>query len=458
LSQRRILLWKYVKTASYAYPLEEIDSMVSFAEPKLPAPKEAPKRVESSEEVLNNVSAGDSGDDKKEHKHHKKHHFSVLEMIVYTSNHSVEDKLERAHMLEIPFIHQLLFDKWNGYAGTCFHLWMFVHMTFLAVLTTFIIWGTDNVFDQASFWGLQAFILAYAVFAILFEFFDIIRMGKLYFYMSSLNFHISIWLFSCLVIANFALNFYGTTKMNCNLYQVYENSLLPTQPGGNSTATGLTDAANLPPVCVAANVCIGLAGLFAWYFFMYFGRGFPTLGLYIISFHVMFFDNVLPFVVIFFIFMMSFSLGFFPIWATDSWAYIYGISLLSTLETSLFSTNMGYSDLQNSSPPTLVVIYFLMVIFVVGFLMINMLIASMGDTYELIREEKKDQLLFEWTSTVLLIERRIVALFKVAGIKFDQGITLPGAEGIHFRVEEQEEEDELNTTTLHAQQDEEQTV
>jgi hypothetical protein len=117
LSQRRILLWKYVKTASYAYPLEEIDSMVSFAEPKLPAPKEAPKRVESSEEVLNNVSAGDSGDDKKEHKHHKKHHFSVLEMIVYTSNHSVEDKLERAHMLEIPFIHQLLFDKWNGYAG-----------------------------------------------------------------------------------------------------------------------------------------------------------------------------------------------------------------------------------------------------------------------------------------------------------------------------------------------------
>jgi len=253
-----------------------------------------------------------------------------------------------------------------------------------------------------------------------------------------LIFHVSVWFFSQFIIANFILHllihFYAGDLSTCNESEVYYN-----EPPGENPQEIINAVHQISGLCVGYNVTMSLACFFAWYFLLYFTRGFPNLGLFAVSLHAMLSRNMFPFSIIFFILLMAFSLGYFLIWSSDVWMNSFGVAMLTTLEIALFSTNFEVEDLYNAAPSSLVVIFFILTLFILGVLMINMLIASMGNTYELIRDEAKDQLFFEWTSSVLLIERRIAIFMIVFCVKFDQGITLPERKGVHFRVEEEEE-------------------
>jgi len=419
LALRRELLWKYVTVATYAYPLEEIDSMIEFS--KVHKTEKKPKAEQKPEVVTNRRNTlrrqHSETNVKKPQKKSIREQFSVLEMIVYTPNFSVEGKRKRAKILQSPFIDQLLFDKWTNYAGFVFYLWMFFHAVYLIVLTTFTILGTDGL-SVAAFWALEGFLVAFAIISIAFEISDIWKIGKFYRY-SSINYHISCWVYSSLILTNFVLNFFNDAP-SCDLSH-YEK-----------------DPGNLPDICVASNVCLSLACFFSWYFFFYFARGFPGYGLFAVSMHAMIVFNMIPFAIVYFILIMAFTLALFPVWASDGWFYQFGVGMLTVLETSLFSTNFTAGDLMKSNPAPLVVIYFILTIFLIGILMVNMLIASMENTYEQMREEAKGQLFFEWTATCLEIERRVSFFFRIFKIYFDVGISLPNKPGVHFRVEEEE--------------------
>jgi len=137
---------------------------------------------------------------------------------------------------------------------------------------------------------------------------------------------------------------------------------------------------------------------------------------------------------------MAFGLGFFPIWNSDANFSDFGTTLYTTLQLAVYSVNFLASDMSNGNPPVLVVIIFILVIFILGVLMTNMLIAAMSTTYDEIQDQAHDQHYFEFVSTILMLERRVSFLFKLFHVKLDQNVSVPSAPGLHFRVEEEEED------------------
>jgi len=472
LAQRRQLQWKYLTCASYAYPLKEIDSLSHYAKPLIVIPYlteiiqsgiekndiQEPGEVagaassskEPEEEQVHEDQQQNSNGTKKDQpkgnvsdqtntpKKVSKKDFvvsksSVLELIVYTPNLTVESKKKRSEMLHLPVIHQLLDEKWARYAGICFYVWLLNHMALLACITTFAIWGTEPTFPRHAFWGLQAYILFYAIISLVFEIIDMFYMGVLYRYMSAFYSHLSSCIFSLFIIANFILNFFGATQMDCALDQFYENQL---------SGVGPTNPAELPILCTVSNSLLAVACFFAWAFILYFSRGFSGLGLFSVSMQVMIIQNMIPFGIVFFILIMALTLGLFLIWSADITMYQFGVGLLSTLEISLFSTNFGVDAINTSIATPLVVIFFLLILFLLGILMINMLIASMGNTYQTIRGEAEDQLFFEWASSMLLIERRCQFILNTIGLKLPPlGFFHEDKKEMYLKVEEQEEPD-----------------
>jgi len=427
IKTRRIFLWKYLNSANYAYPLEEIDSLVLSN-----SDEDKPRSDSGSGSVEMQSIHTRFGSHKV-----KKDPRSAVEMLVYAPGLSVEEKRERAQTLDIPFIHQLIFNKWTAYAGAIFYTWLFFYMTFLGAYTYFVIWHDELITKAPSvFWGLLSFLLAFSIASSLVEIFDMIRMRLIYLFQDSFPFHLMALLYSSFTMAYFGLAFHGGANINCNLNQVYENV------ANNQTVLGndYMSPSQLPEICVAANTCLSLASFFAWLHLFFFARGFPSLALFIISLREVLAKDLFPFIIVFFTWTMAFSVGLYPLWNSDPFFNTFGSALYTTLQLAIYSINFLGSDISNGNPPAIIGIIILLIIFILGVMMTNMLIAATSKTYQEIQDQAHDQHYFEFVSTILMLERRTRIFFWLFSFKLDQNITIPSAPGMHFRVEEEEED------------------
>jgi hypothetical protein len=98
----------------------------------------------------------------------------------------------------------------------------------------------------------------------------------------------------------------------------------------------------------------------------------------------------------------------------------FQMGLLSTFRMTLFAFDDFDPTVSNNFAYT--IITFIIFIFVVSILLLNMLIAMMGDTYARVRESSEMQHTLEWVSIVLLLERRLPFFLRT---RYRSGIPSP---------------------------------
>jgi hypothetical protein len=153
---------------------------------------------------------------------------------------------------------------------------------------------------------------------------------------------------------------------------------------------------------------------FIGFYFLFFCRGFKLTGPTVIMIYRMMAADLLRFVAIYFIFVMGFAQAYYIIFQSYHPADAESRHpMVTPLESviAIFIMSLGaFGGIWNGSSEThhpmagqLLCFLFLSVVFV---LLVNLLIAMMGDTYTKIAEIKNEWMR-QWARTVLIVERGI---------------------------------------------------
>ena len=149
-------------------------------------------------------------------------------------------------------------------------------------------------------------------------------------------------------------------------------------------------------------------------YFLFFCRGFKSTGPFVTMIYRMMAADLLRFVIIYSIFVMGFSQGFYIVFITydpgeDGDDNPMGDPMESIIVNFILSMgNFGdpweqFADTEHKLCAQTLCFIFLSVVFV---MLVNLLIAMMGDTYTKIAEIKNEWMR-QWARVVLLIERQI---------------------------------------------------
>lgn len=157
---------------------------------------------------------------------------------------------------------------------------------------------------------------------------------------------------------------------------------------------------------------VTLAMFFTPMHFLFFCRGFKAVGPFVIMIYKMIVSDLLRFVIIYLIFVAGFAQAFFIIFRSHKSppgnANIYFSNVIDSFMTMfLMSINDfadAYGEFDNTDHPTLGKFLFLVYMILVSVLLVNMLIAMMGHTYEDIAS-RPNEWLRQWARIVLAIER-----------------------------------------------------
>ena len=144
--------------------------------------------------------------------------------------------------------------------------------------------------------------------------------------------------------------------------------------------------------------------------FLFFCRGFKAVGPFVIMIYKMIVSDLLCFGLIYLMFVLGFAQAFFVIFRThkDPSSNIFFSGVIDSVMTMfLMSINdFGdvYKEFDNTDHPILCKFLFLAYMIVVAVLLVNMLIAMMGHTYEDIAS-RPNEWLRQWARIVLIVER-----------------------------------------------------
>lgn len=144
--------------------------------------------------------------------------------------------------------------------------------------------------------------------------------------------------------------------------------------------------------------------------FLFFCRGFKAVGPFVIMIYKMIMSDLLCFGLIYLIFVLGFAQAFFVMFRThkDPSSNIFFSGVIDSIMTMfLMSINdFGdvYNEFDNTDHPILCKFLFLVYMIVVAVLLVNMLIAMMGHTYEDIAS-RPNEWLRQWARIVLIVER-----------------------------------------------------
>ena len=147
-------------------------------------------------------------------------------------------------------------------------------------------------------------------------------------------------------------------------------------------------------------------------YFLFFCRGFKSTGPFVTMIYRMLAADLLRFGIIYFIFVMGFSQAFFVVFISfdgDEEDNIMGTPMESIISNFIMSMGNfgdmweGFEDTQHNLAAKIQCFLFLTLVFV---MLVNLLIAMMGDTYTKIAEIKNEWMR-QWARVVLLIERQI---------------------------------------------------
>ncbi|CAB4055432.1 TRPV5 [Lepeophtheirus salmonis] len=154
-----------------------------------------------------------------------------------------------------------------------------------------------------------------------------------------------------------------------------------------------------------------IAMLFTGFYFLFFCRGFKLTGPFVIMIYRMLASDLLRFGTIYFIFVMGFSQAFYIIFQSYDSSSSHPMpspieSIIAIFLMSLGSFGTIWNSLISTDHTLLGKFHCFVFIAIVVVLLVNLLIAMMGDTYTKIAEIKNEWMR-QWARTVLIVERGI---------------------------------------------------
>ncbi|KAL7635754.1 UNVERIFIED_CONTAM: hypothetical protein RMT77_013571 [Armadillidium vulgare] len=198
-------------------------------------------------------------------------------------------------------------------------------------------------------------------------------------------------------------------------------------------------------VAVIAMICTGP-------YFLFFCRGFKVVGPMVTMVYTMLAGDLLRFVTIYFVFIMGFSQAYYVLFnshrviPTKSQCSSNPVSTPVESVMTMFIMSLGnfgdlYSAIECTEHEVTGKIMFLVFMAIVSLLLINLLIAMMGNTYQIIAE-MKNEWMRQWARIVLVVERGLspeVRLQKL--MEYSQPMS-DGRRALVLRLSQDEEEKE----------------
>ncbi|XP_078725610.1 transient receptor potential cation channel subfamily V member 5-like isoform X2 [Lampetra fluviatilis] len=157
-------------------------------------------------------------------------------------------------------------------------------------------------------------------------------------------------------------------------------------------------------------IFMSIALILGWCNIMYFARGFSMLGPFTIMIQKMLFGDLLRFIMFLIIVLLGFSAAFHVAFdSLDSNIFIYFRNYPTTLFT-LSQLMMGLKDLpipNNMNLPAIIIVLYLAYMVFAYLLLLNLLIAMMGDTHFRVANERVELWKAQIAATTVLLESRV---------------------------------------------------
>ncbi|XP_021355554.1 transient receptor potential cation channel subfamily V member 5-like isoform X2 [Mizuhopecten yessoensis] len=151
-----------------------------------------------------------------------------------------------------------------------------------------------------------------------------------------------------------------------------------------------------------------MAILFTAPYFLFFCRGFPIFGPFVVMIYKMIKGDLFRFVIIYTVFIIGFSQAMYIVFRgipdtpfSDPAEAVMGMFMMSLGEFGDY-----YESFDNTNYATLGKIVFFVYMIMVTLLLVNMLIAMMGNTYQLVNETQKEWFR-QWAKILLVIEQSV---------------------------------------------------
>uniref|UniRef100_A0A8C2TX27 Transient receptor potential cation channel subfamily V member 3 n=1 Tax=Coturnix japonica TaxID=93934 RepID=A0A8C2TX27_COTJA len=156
-------------------------------------------------------------------------------------------------------------------------------------------------------------------------------------------------------------------------------------------------------------VCLVLAMALGWANMLYFTRGFQSMGIYSVMIQKVILNDVIKFLVVYIVFLLGFGVALAALIETcQNGGECHSNSSLGPVLMDLFKLTLGLGDLeiqQNSKYPVLFLLLLITYVVLTFVLLLNMLIALMGETVEDISKESEHIWKLQRARTILEFEK-----------------------------------------------------
>ncbi|XP_066490950.1 transient receptor potential cation channel subfamily V member 3 [Tiliqua scincoides] len=156
-------------------------------------------------------------------------------------------------------------------------------------------------------------------------------------------------------------------------------------------------------------VCLVLAMSLGWVNMLYFTRGFQSMGIYSVMIQQVILHDVIKFFVVYIVFLLGFGVALAALIDTcPEGNKCTDYSILGGIEIELFRLTLGLGDLdipENAKYPVLFLLLLVFYVVLTFVLLLNMLIALMGETVEDISKESEHIWRLQRARTIVEIEK-----------------------------------------------------
>lgn len=282
---------------------------------------------------------------------------------------------EHVDLLILPRIIDMLQKKWTRFAERNFYNKLYYTMAYLMVLTFAIILSQND--DEAHLETLTNKIMRYVAESLV------------------------------LVGALWKMSREGREMIQSGLTDYFSGS-------GNLLLENLVSCLYCVSIIIAAflrftgnyleDAVVGMACVFGWTYCLFFLLGFQLTGPLVVMMYNMLLTDFLRFTIIYAVFLMGFSQAFYVLFdEAGLMAFVDRIKMC-------FSSMMGDFELDqyvNTRFPLVNVTLMIVYVVVVAIMLLNLLIAMMGDTYARISEDAEKQWRLQWARIIFSIENEM---------------------------------------------------
>lgn len=146
----------------------------------------------------------------------------------------------------------------------------------------------------------------------------------------------------------------------------------------------------------------------AWLFLLFFARTFKLTGPFVTMIYKMLLGDLLRFGIIYVIFLTGFTQAFYFLFRGNTSTQSQGFDDIGDTVLTLFQMTLGefkYQDFNYTKYSALTKIVFAIFMMLVPILLLNMLIAMMGNTYQMVIAKSEKEWRKQWAKIVVVLER-----------------------------------------------------